>query len=85
MHLIAARELDASDVLQAFRHDGWRLFLGAAFTTVALIAGSLSLVRRKRDPLLLYLLCLPHSMACGSGFQSDLVKLELPDSCFFPD
>jgi sigma-B regulation protein RsbU (phosphoserine phosphatase) len=84
MHLIAARELDASGVLQAFRHDGWRLFLGAAFTAVALIAGLLSLVRRKRDSLLLYFALFAALYGIRLWIQSDMVKLELRDSLFFP-
>src|SRR5260221_10864874 len=70
-----------------FRHSamiGWRLFLGAAFTTVALIAGSLSLVRRKRDPLLLYFALFAALYGIRLWIQSDLVKLELRDSLVFP-
>src|SRR5579863_3934966 len=47
--------LTAGEVLSAFEHDGPFLFLGAAFTSVAILCATLSLIRRKFDPLLLWL------------------------------
>ena len=48
-------QLTAGDVLRAFHRDEPFLFLGAAFTTVAILCAALSLLRRKFDPLLLWL------------------------------
>jgi sigma-B regulation protein RsbU (phosphoserine phosphatase) len=48
-------QLTAGDVLRAFQRDEPFLFLGAAFTTVAILCAALSLLRRKFDPLLLWL------------------------------
>jgi phosphoserine phosphatase RsbU/P len=48
-------QLTAAEVLRAFEHDGPFLFLGAAFTTVAIFCAALSLPRRKFDPLLFWL------------------------------
>jgi sigma-B regulation protein RsbU (phosphoserine phosphatase) len=47
--------LSADEVLRLFHRDEPFLFLGAAFTTVALLCGAFSLLRRKFDPLLLWL------------------------------
>jgi len=49
------RELTASQVLRVFHHDELRLFLGAAFVTVGLVAGAFCVLRRKFDALLVWL------------------------------
>jgi sigma-B regulation protein RsbU (phosphoserine phosphatase) len=54
MSLIEA-PLTANEVLRLFHRDEPFLFLGAAFTTVALLCAALSLLRRKFDALLLWL------------------------------
>jgi len=56
-------QLTASEVLRVFHSDEPYLFLGIAFTTTGLLAASFALLRRKIDPLLIYSLCLPFSMA----------------------
>src|SRR5580700_3529332 len=47
--------LTANEVLRLFHRDEPFLFLGAAFTTVALLCAAFSVLRRKFDPLLLWL------------------------------
>ncbi len=47
--------LTANEVLRLFHRDEPFLFLGAAFTTVALLCAALSLLRHKFDALLLWL------------------------------
>ncbi|HEY1897736.1 MAG TPA: PP2C family protein-serine/threonine phosphatase [Terracidiphilus sp.] len=47
--------LTANEVLRLFHRDEPFLFLGAAFTTVALLCAAFSLLRRKVDALLLWL------------------------------
>ena len=47
-------QLTAPDVLRVFHHDEPYLFLGAAFTTVGILAAAFSALRRKWDALLLY-------------------------------
>lgn len=47
--------LTANEVLRLFHRDEPFLFLGAAFTTVALLCAAFSLLRRKFDALLLWL------------------------------
>jgi phosphoserine phosphatase RsbU/P len=53
--LVLDAQLTAGDVLSAFHRDEPFLFLGAAFTTVAMLCAAFSLLRRKFDPLLLWL------------------------------
>ena len=48
-------QLTAAQVLRTFHHDELYLFLGAAFTTVGLVAAALASLGRKRDPLFLWL------------------------------
>ncbi len=48
-------QLTGDDVLRAFNRDEPFLFLGAAFTTVAILCAALAVLRRKFDPLLLWL------------------------------
>ncbi len=47
-------QLTAGQVLHAFNYGQIYLFLGAAITTVGLVAAAISLVRRRLDPLLLW-------------------------------
>jgi phosphoserine phosphatase RsbU/P len=51
----AAPELTADQVLQAFRHDAPSLLFGAMIMAVGLVAAAFSEVRRKHDPILIYL------------------------------
>jgi len=48
-------QLTRSEILRVFNHAQIYLFLGAAITTIGLLAASLSVLRRRRDPLLLWL------------------------------
>src|ERR1700757_523711 len=47
--------MTSNEVLRLFHRDEPFLFLGAAFTTVALLCAAFSLLRRKWDPLLMSL------------------------------
>jgi sigma-B regulation protein RsbU (phosphoserine phosphatase) len=53
--LVLDTQLTGGEVLHAFHRDGPFLFLGAAITTVAILCAALSLLRRKFDPLPLWL------------------------------
>jgi sigma-B regulation protein RsbU (phosphoserine phosphatase) len=46
--------ITASDLLRVFHRDEPYLFLGAAFTTVAIVAAAFSFLRRKLDSLTIY-------------------------------
>ncbi len=50
-----APELTADQVLQTFRHDVPTLLFGAMIMAVGLVAAAVSEVRRKHDPILIYL------------------------------
>ncbi len=50
-----APELTADQVLQAFRHDAPSLLFGAMIMAVGLVAVAFSEIRRKHDPMLIYL------------------------------
>jgi sigma-B regulation protein RsbU (phosphoserine phosphatase) len=46
--------MSAAQVLSAFHRDAPYLFLGAAFVAVGMVSAAFSVLRRKKDPLLLY-------------------------------
>ena len=48
-------QLSASEVLRTFHRDEPYLFLGAAFSTVGIVSGAFCLMRRRFDPLLVWL------------------------------
>jgi sigma-B regulation protein RsbU (phosphoserine phosphatase) len=50
-----APELTADQVLQAFRHDAPNLLFGAMIMAVGLVSAAFSEIRRKHDPVLIYL------------------------------
>lgn len=47
-------QVSAGELLRIFHRDEPYLFLGAAFTTVAILAAAFSLLRRKVDSLSIY-------------------------------
>ncbi len=77
------RELTASQVLRVFHHDELRLFLGASFVTVGLVAGAFCVLRRKFDALLVWLGLFAILYGSRLWLQSDLLTLMVPDSIFF--
>jgi len=60
-----------SEVLRVFNHAQIYLFLGAAITTVGLLAGSFSILRRRFDPLLLWfaLFAVLYGVRLGMNYQ----------------
>jgi sigma-B regulation protein RsbU (phosphoserine phosphatase) len=60
-----------SEVLRVFNHAQIYLFLGAAITTVGLLAGSFSVLRRRFDPLLLWfaLFAVLYGVRLGMNYQ----------------
>jgi sigma-B regulation protein RsbU (phosphoserine phosphatase) len=51
----AIPQLNGDHVILVIRHEAFYLFLGAAFTTLGLISGAFSILRRKFDAMLLWL------------------------------
>jgi phosphoserine phosphatase RsbU/P len=75
--------LTADQVLRVFHHDEIYLFLGAAFTTVGIVAGAVSFFGRKFDPLLLWLAIFAILYGNRLWLQTGLLALIVPDSLFF--
>jgi sigma-B regulation protein RsbU (phosphoserine phosphatase) len=76
-------ELTAQQVLQAFHRDAPFLFLGAAIVTVGLVAAALALIRRRHDPLLIYLALFAVLYGTRIWIQTDLLHLAMRGSSLF--
>src|ERR1700722_11814760 len=72
-----APELSADQVLQAFHHDGLNLFFGAMIMAVGLVVAAFSSIRRKHDPILIYL-----AFLAGLYGLRMWVKTDLPHSAW---
>lgn len=53
-------QITASELLRIFHRDEPYLFMGAAFTTVAILAAAFSFLRRKVDSLTIYFALYSH-------------------------
>ena len=76
-------ELTAQQVLQAFHRDAPFLFLGAAIVTVGLVAAALAVIRRRHDPLLIYLALFAVLYGTRIWIQTDLLRLTTRGSSLF--
>ena len=76
-------QLTASEVLRAFHRDEPFLFLGAAFNTVAILSGALSLLRRKVDPLLLWLAAFAFLYGFRLWLITGIVNIALAGNSYF--
>lgn len=81
--LLIDPQLTASQVLGAFHRDEPYLFLGAAFTTVGLIAIALLVIRRRFDPLLFWLALSAILYGNRMWINSELLTMTVPRSAFF--
>ena len=79
-----APELTADQVLQAFHHDGPNLFFGAMIMAVGLVAAAFSSIRRKHDPILIYLAFLAGLYGLRMWLKTDLLSLTLQGSWWYP-
>ena len=75
-------QLTAPDVLRVFHHDVPYLFLGAAFTTLGILAVAFSAIRRKWDALLLYFALFAVLYGQRLWVQASLLELLAPQSVF---
>ncbi len=80
---LADTQLTANEVLRAFHHDEPYLFLGAAFTTVGVVAIAFCAVRRRFDPLLVWLAIFAHLYGQRLWLDAELLRLTIPPSEFF--
>src|SRR5258708_25483856 len=77
-------ELSADQVLQAFRHDAISLFFGAVIVAVGLVSAAFSAIRRKHDPILIYLGCLAGLYGLRMWMKSDMLFLTTRGWSFYP-
>ena len=81
--LVLDGQLTAIEVLRAFHHDEPKLILGAAFDTVAVIAIGICVVRRRFDPLLVWLAIFAHLYGGRLWLDSNILSMTIPSSEFF--
>jgi sigma-B regulation protein RsbU (phosphoserine phosphatase) len=77
-------EVSGNHVLQAFRHDVPSLFFGAVIVAVGLVSAAFSAIRRKYDPLLIYLAFFAGIYGLRMWIKSDLLSLTMQGSFFYP-
>lgn len=75
--------LTAGQVLQAFHHDAFNLFLGAAIVAVGLVAAAFSAIRRKLDLVLIYFALFAGLYGLRMWMQSDLMELTMQGSSLY--
>ena len=75
--------LTASEVLRTFHRDEPYLFLGSAFTTVGVVSIGYCVMRRRFDPLLVWLAIFAHLYGQRLWMNAGLLRLTVPDSEFF--
>jgi phosphoserine phosphatase RsbU/P len=82
MYLIQT-PLTANDVLRAYHHDEPLLFLGAAFISVGFVAAAFCLIRRRFDPLLIFLAMFANLYGQRLRLESDVLAISVVHSAFF--
>jgi len=76
-------QLTAGEVLRAFHHDQPKLILGAAITTVGMIALGICAVRRRFDPLLVWLAVFASLYGVRLWIDTDILNLSIAQTTFF--
>ena len=82
MYLLAA-QLTAEEVLRAYHHDEPLLFLASAFITVGILSAAFCLIRRRFDPLLVFLAMFAFIYGQRLRIDSQVLRLGVPHSEFF--
>lgn len=72
-----------SEVVHAFRHDALYLFMGAGFAMFGIVAATFSLLRRRWDPLFVWLALFAFLDGGRLWLQSELVSIVAPPSHLF--
>ena len=80
--LLADTQLTANEVLRVFHRDEPYLFLGAAFTTIGVTMIAFCAVRRRFDPLLVWLAIFAHLYGQRLWMDAGLLRLTIPPSDF---
>jgi len=73
-------QITASELLRIFHRDEPYLFLGAAFTTVAILAAAFSVLRRKVDSLAVYFALFAFLYGQRLWVQAGLLEALVPHS-----
>lgn len=76
-------QVTASELLRVFHHDEPYLFLGAAFTTVAILAAAFAFLRRKVDSLAIYFALFAFLYGQRLWVQAGLLETLIPPSQLF--
>jgi sigma-B regulation protein RsbU (phosphoserine phosphatase) len=77
-------QLRADEVLRAYHHDAPLMFLSAAFITVGVIAAAFCLIRRRFDPLLIFLAMFAYLYGQRLRLDSELLGMTMAHgSAFF--
>src|ERR1700676_2502788 len=76
--------LTADQVLQAFHNDGPGLFFGAMILAGGLLAAPFAPIRRKHDPILIYLAFFAGLYGLRMWIKTDLLSLTLQGSWWYP-
>lgn len=75
--------LTATEVLRVFHRDEPYLILGSAFTTVGVVSIVYCVIRRRFDPLLVWMAIFAHLYGQRLWMNAGLLRLTVPDSEFF--
>lgn len=78
-------QLSASEVLRAFHHDEPYLILGAAFSTVAIVAIGYCVLRRRFDALVIWMAIFAYLYGQRLWLDSVLLGMSVPNSLFFAE
>jgi len=81
--MYAPTEFTGEQILQAFRHDAPSLFLGAVIVAAGLVAAAFWAIRRKHDPLLIYLALFAGLYGLRLWIKADLVSVVMHGSWLF--
>ena len=76
-------QITASELLRIFHRDEPYLFLGAAFTTVTILAAAFSFLRRKVDSLSIYFALFAFLYGQRLWIQAGLLGVLVPHSALF--
>ncbi|UWZ84050.1 PP2C family protein-serine/threonine phosphatase [Occallatibacter riparius] len=81
--LLVEPQLTAGEVLRAFRHDEPFLILGAAFTTVSVIALGVCVIRRRFDALLVWLAVFASLYGIRLWMTSRILQMTIPPGAVY--
>jgi sigma-B regulation protein RsbU (phosphoserine phosphatase) len=80
--ILVDTQYTAAEVLRAFHHDEPYLFLGAAFTTISILSIGFCALRRRFDPLLVWMAVFAYLYGQRLWLDTNLLRMTVPDSAF---